>query len=77
MGLNGTADKSLTVDCDGSRKLLGGGARIVGLAASEAEDITIWENYALDDNSWKVSASEVQNVGDWALEVTVICADVT
>jgi hypothetical protein len=71
-------DKSLDVNCDGTRKLLGGGARIVGLAAGTAADITIWENYAFDDDTWRASAAEDANVaGNWSLEVTIICANIT
>ena len=68
---NSTTPKTVTADCTGGRKVLGGGytftAGTSGLVARESR--------ASDDDTWTVTVEEVDGVGGaWSVQAFAVCA---
>ena len=68
---NSTTPKTVTADCTGGRKVLGGGyaftAGTSGLVARESR--------AADDDTWTVTVEEVDGVGGaWSVQAFAVCA---
>jgi hypothetical protein len=64
-----SADKSISVDCPGTKTLLGGG----GLTNNA--DAYLYASYPTDSNTWTVSAGEDTNLAaSWTVTAWVVCA---
>ena len=77
-GTGGTTDsngpKTATVDCTGTKKVLGGGYELSGGTAN-GMDLTFYDNRPLDDNTWTVTANETNNTNStWSIRAWAICA---
>jgi hypothetical protein len=67
-----TSPKTVTADCTGGQKVLGGGFVVVG----GDPEITAQQNQATDDDTWTVTAQENDPVaGNWTLQAFAVCAD--
>jgi len=67
---DGANTKTISVNCSGGKKLLGGG----GLTSDAS--VHIYASYPLDDDTWAVSASETGSNPTWTLTAWAICASV-
>lgn len=70
---NGNTPKTATADCPGTKKALGGGSRVV--ASGEVAEMTTYESFPSDDNTWTVSAAEDHPAGSvtWSAGVCPLC----
>ena len=75
-GSNGTENKSLSLPCPAGKRLLSGGFKL-GVTEQDANNIAVYENYAQNDTTWTVKGREIEPADDWALEVHIICANVS
>ena len=65
-----SADKSISVDCPGTKTLLGGG----GLTNNT--EVYLYASYPVDSNTWTVSAGEDGNLMvNWTVTAWVVCAN--
>jgi hypothetical protein len=70
---NSGSPKSLNVSCPGAKKLIGGGARLVGQGGAVALD----ESYPSNTTVWSAYAYEiVPTGGNWRIDGYAICANV-
>jgi hypothetical protein len=71
--LSSTANKTHSVTCNGTRKVLGGG----GVISDSNPQIN--DSYPSADNQWTVSAAETGfgTGANWTLTVWAVCADVS
>ena len=68
-----TGAKVLSANCPAGKRLLGGGARIVGAAGLVAVD----ESYPLTATQWRATATEIVATGvNWYVNAYAICATV-
>jgi hypothetical protein len=68
---NSTSPKTVTVDCPGGRKVLGGGYTFTAVTGG----VVIRENMAADDDTWTVTAEEADGFGgSWTLQAFAVCA---
>jgi hypothetical protein len=75
-GSNGTENKSLSLPCPAGKRLLSGGFKL-GVSEQDANNIAVYENFAQSDTTWTVKGREIEPADDWALEVHIICANVS
>ena len=67
-----SSPKQTSAQCPGSKKVIGGGARIYGANAQAALD----ESYPSSGSAWYGTAYEIVPTGvNWHLEVYAICAN--
>jgi hypothetical protein len=68
-----TANKTVTVTCNGTRKVLGGGGII------NDNNPQINDSYPSADNAWTVSGAETGfgTGSNWTLTVWAVCADIS
>ncbi|HZO62054.1 MAG TPA: hypothetical protein VFB35_03655 [Gaiellaceae bacterium] len=67
-----SSPKQTSVSCPGSKKVIGGGARIYGANAEAALD----ESYPSNGSTWYATGYEiVPTASNWHLEVYAICAN--
>ncbi len=70
---NDTNPKSVDATCTGSKKALGGGARV----SQDADGfVAITGTFPFNDTTWRAEAREIDDGDDWSLTAYVICADV-
>ncbi len=72
---NSGAQRGLEVPCPAGKRVLGGGAEVVG----GSNDVAIYASHPLPgQTSWRAWAHEVDPTGDvWSLSAYAICANVT
>jgi hypothetical protein len=65
-----SANKSITVDCPGSKIVVGGGG-----TTSLTTDVVISSSFPVDNNTWSVSGTEIDfGTGtNWTITVYAIC----
>jgi hypothetical protein len=69
---NNSSNKSVTLECSGTKSVLGGGGIV------NNDNPALNDSYASADNAWTVTANE-QGFGtgsNWTLTVWAICGDV-
>jgi hypothetical protein len=65
-----SVDKSISVDCPGTKTLLGGG----GLTNNA--EVYLYASYPVDSNTWTVSAGEDGPTNNnWTVTAWVVCAN--
>ena len=68
---NSNSPKTVTVDCTGGRKVLSGGYTFTAATGG----LVVRESMASDDDTWTVTAEEVDNVGgNWSVQAFAVCA---
>jgi hypothetical protein len=71
--LDSLSGKVVSVNCPAGKKLLGGGARLIG----EAGNVALDESYPLTATQWRAYGTEVNaTAGNWRIDAFAICATV-
>jgi hypothetical protein len=66
-----SSDKSITVDCTGSKVVVGGGATV-----ADTEFVVLVRTYPVDSNTWEARAVENDGTNDsWTVTVYAICVN--
>lgn len=70
---NNSSTKSVTVDCSGSKIVLGGGADV-----SLSAQVTV-EHFPVDSNTWQANGTEIDDgsptTSSWTVSVYAICVN--
>jgi len=68
---NSNSPKTATVDCPAGLKVLGGGHTYTAGTGG----VAVRESRAADDDTWTVTAEEIDNVGgSWTVQAHAVCA---